>query len=908
MRFYETKDPFIDKQPKMTFAKELSLPLHDRRPPKFGKRGAREEETDLSEINFIIEYSDPLLDTCYKDFEDFSRVMGIRISKSGVPFTVVKGESEACEAYSIKVTGEGVLIRAADTEGIRRAIYYVEDEMKRRDGAFLPLGEIKRKPFIKTRISRCYFSPASHAAVEDKENELLDDEDYYPDEYLNRLAHDGINALWLGASIRYLVKSDLVPEYGKDADRRMKKLNAVIEKCKRYGISTYLFSVDPASDYCNDDLHAHPDMMGEEGDIFIKHICPSVDKAVSYIKDAYKKVFTEAPGLKGYINLSVGESESHCASENVLLCKRCKKKFGTLGKTLAFVEKTIADAIHEVAPDAEYISWTYAHRAWRDEDIRESAENRHTSVRHLVNFEDLGVEKQLGRDRLAYDYWISYVGPGELFKKSIGYDKKRGVKTYAKIQVCSSHEISTVPYIIAPGLLYEKYKYMHDEGVEGVMQCWFFGNYPCLMNKAAGELSFEPFFERREDFLGHLAGIYFGEESDGAVRAYEKFAEGYRNFPIGVDFEWYSPMQDSPCAPYHLEPVDLPMPSTWLVTDMVGSDRVCDSILDGHTMSEVIELCTLMCDQWEEGSEILKGVGSENEQTTVAEATGLIFRSGLNTFKFYDLRNKLALGEKAKAEQLNILSQMEEIVKEEIEISASLIPITEKDNRIGYHSEAHGYKIFPEKLKWRIEEMKKLLETEFEAVRRRINAGEKPLPFYYGEENDARSYHITESSLQNAEWMPFFDENGTPTESAKIRVAYSEKGYSIELSVEKNSAETTVRIDPEFKMFHRTSPLFLQDGKLEIKESASYSLFGEHLNFKRSLFATEYEQKNNAEHYTLTFPCEGLEMEKEHPFRLTVSIFRDGKRQEVLAPDDRVFERLVLGKFSPDAAVFFVPK
>ncbi len=38
--------------------------------------------------------------------------------------------------------------------------------------------------------------------------------------------YDGINALWLGASLRYLVNSDIIPEYGTDADRRMKKLNS----------------------------------------------------------------------------------------------------------------------------------------------------------------------------------------------------------------------------------------------------------------------------------------------------------------------------------------------------------------------------------------------------------------------------------------------------------------------------------------------------------------------------------------------------------------------------------------------------------------------------------------------------------------------------------------------------------
>ncbi len=52
-------------------------------------------------------------------------------------------------------------------------LIYIEDEMKRRFGTFLQIGAIERLPFIKNRISRCYFTPASHAAIEELENELL---------------------------------------------------------------------------------------------------------------------------------------------------------------------------------------------------------------------------------------------------------------------------------------------------------------------------------------------------------------------------------------------------------------------------------------------------------------------------------------------------------------------------------------------------------------------------------------------------------------------------------------------------------------------------------------------------------------------------------------------------------------
>ena len=246
---------------------------------------------------------------------------------------------------------------------------------------------------------------------------------------------------------------------------------------------------------------------------------------------------------------------------------------------------------------------------------------------------------------------------------------------------------------------------------------------------------------------------------------------------------------------------------------------------------------------------------------------------------------------------------MQTIICEEIEISKKLIPITEKDNRIGYHSEAHGYKIFPEKLKWRISEMEKLLKTEFPEVESRILEGKKPLPFYYGEEEGARVYRISESDINSASWQRFINSDGKETDKTKIRVSKTDYSYTIQISL--TGKGDSVRIDPEFKFFHRVSPIILKDGGFTIPESPSYSFFGERAERIRNNFACSYESDDNRETYTLTFGMKILEMEKGDPFRLMIK--RSGSRTDVFAPDDRIFTRLVVGSFSPDAFGFFVP-
>ena len=59
---------------------------------------------------------------------------------------------------------------------------------------------------------------------------------------------------------------------------------------------------------------------------------------------------------------------------------------------------------------------------------------------------------------------------------------KDGKEMYAKIQACCSHEIATLPYIPVPGILFDKLKV----DIAGMMECWYFGNYPSLMSKVAG--------------------------------------------------------------------------------------------------------------------------------------------------------------------------------------------------------------------------------------------------------------------------------------------------------------------------------------------------------------------------------------------------------------------------------------
>ncbi|MBQ5390055.1 MAG: hypothetical protein IIU58_04030, partial [Clostridia bacterium] len=144
-----TRDPFFDKQPEMKFVDDLKRPLHTKAPAYYGTRAAKSSEFDAGRIYIAQKYPDDpdgLLDTVYQDLDLFFQVYGI--GGNQYPIRITKGETEKFEAYSIDITADGITVTANDTEGVRRALIYIEDELRRREAAFLEPCTIYRTPHI----------------------------------------------------------------------------------------------------------------------------------------------------------------------------------------------------------------------------------------------------------------------------------------------------------------------------------------------------------------------------------------------------------------------------------------------------------------------------------------------------------------------------------------------------------------------------------------------------------------------------------------------------------------------------------------------------------------------------------------------------------------------------------------
>ena len=845
-------DEFFEKQPDLKFVEDLKR----YEIPKIKFRETRKGEVCPQTICLDegVFASEALLETSFDDFDEFLSAN----DRKGKEYAVrlVQNAEYGKEEYSIEIGENGCTIEAGEKEGVRRALIRFEDDMLVLGGN-LRLGRVREKIVIERRISRCFFAPINRPPK--NLAELNDDVDYYPEAYLNRLMHDGVNAVWVYAEFEALVRSSYIKEFGEGREKRIEKLNSIIEKCAKYGIEVFVFLITPLSLQENAIVKKYPDLAEKYPQVLGNStigpvaFCTYTPFGEGYLSEAVENLIKSAPKLGGLMSITFGERVTSCGnswpksdgswSNNCPHCKD-KSRMEIITHTVDIIKKSMA----KVDPTKDFISWTYGHRLKPLDMIGEYVDKCPSDAIMMQNFEDDGRVMQLGKKRFALDYYLCYAGPSGMFEFTAKRARKHGKKIYAKMQICCSHELATVPYIPVPGLVYDKMVGAKALGVSGVMESWFFGNYPCLMSKAVGMLSVHKEYESKREFLTELAGIYWnGEAVDAVVNAWECFEKAYTAYPVNVMFNYYGPMHDGIVWELALLPKNFSLPRTWQLTDRPDGDRIGECLFNGHTIEEAIQLSTAMCEDWQKGLDWLatlpQWTEETNEQISVAKALGLLFDSGNNILQFYKLRNDLGYG---RGEAKIILSEMRELVEKEIENSKKMIPLCEADNRLGYHSEAEGYKFFPAKLKSRIENLKRLLTEEFLLVQERIERGFAPLAYFDGEEEDAKSYEAGRCGLESANWQVLDDG------ISKFRIAENGERLEIEL---RSDREEDFYIANEFELFFPLSALIVKsNGELSFHRDAQshQSLLDEKIAIEKGKWSVRSLSENGKTHLILS--------------------------------------------------------
>ncbi|MBQ3343591.1 MAG: hypothetical protein IJG84_16950 [Kiritimatiellae bacterium] len=666
----------------------------------------------------------------------------------------VRGKVAGAESYRIDVAADGVTVTTEDDEGLRRAVYYYQDRVRAGD-----LKSCVRRPWVRNRISRCFFGPIKRPPL--NHDELMDDVDYYPDAYLDRLAHEGVNGLWLTIEWRDIVETSFAkPRVG--AERRLKKLRQTVAKCARYGIKTWAFCIEPKAVPADDPLQAaHPELFGPHGDWTGGMImCAGSPETRRYIEESTKDLFSKVPGLGGLMMISHGERNTSCFSsvspvsgKRSWSCPRCDSM--SPWQLYDLVAGPVVRGMRAAGSEAEFISWLYQPqpRPERSPWIAELA--RHPVPAGTVlayNFESGAIREQLGRFRNGGDYWLSYVGPSEAFRTFAAACLAGGNALGAKIQVGNSHECATVPFVPVPGLLYRKYRAMKAAGVSTVLQCWYFGNYPGVMNKAAGELAYEEFADDEDAFLLRLAAPDWGKDAGLVASLWKRLSDAYAEYPLSNNMQYYGPFHAGIVWPLLPDVEMKPLGRTWKPLDDPSGDMLGEC-LENHTLSEARMLAGRMvrgsrfldrdgrdelealAGRWRGNRERIRDIG-------VMQALQILFESAYDTFSFYSERFLAINASRLHGDNETALAavrRMEKIVARERELSLRMRGLCAADSRLGFHSEAECHQFHVAEIDWRIE---RLCETSARLAEiAAALAGGRPYP-ESAHERDAPSVEV----------------------------------------------------------------------------------------------------------------------------------------------------------------------
>ena len=685
---------------------------------KAPKREYFSDDEKCSGVTVAFQGGSLVPETAFSSLLRVLKAKNVTVGTEGIPVNFSVEPDWEKEEFEVVAAENGVEITGADEDGLRRAVYFFEDRIRECAGRLCSYGKWHRKAQLKIRISRCFFGPTGRPPF--FIDELMNDVDYYPDEYLNKLAHEGINGLWLTMYF-FDMPSTVFPDHGKDAPQRFAKLQKTVEKCARYGIRIYVFFSEPKFFADNFKPHAYPlDSAKDHPELKQLHdrFCTSTENGKKFIRESIEALFSNVHGLGGFINIMFGEDNGTCPGlfhhEYAEHCPECTRR----GAPAVFREQAqiMYEAMKKHSPESEFLGWFYApgsrdgsktakfmeeiEKAWPEECF------------FLYNFESGGMAEQLGKVRTVFDYSLAFVGPSEQFAAMT----ERCARKAAKLQVGCSHEDASVPFIPVPSNLYQKYKFLHEHDVSAAMQCWYFGNYPGVMNKAAGELSFAPFPETEKEFLETLAAPDWRRNAPLAAQAWSHFSAAYQMFPMNICFEWYGPLHHSICWPWHLFPVDEPLAPSWLIHQFpeISGDRIGECLGMHHNLADAIAICRAMDEEWSKGAEIMKKLKAEyaedpdrSEDIGVALAVGLQIKSALNTLLFYDARERMF------RTGVSELEFMRPLVESEISNTLQMKDLCLKDPRLGYHSEAEAFLFHPVRLEKRKDLLVHLLEKDF---------------------------------------------------------------------------------------------------------------------------------------------------------------------------------------------------
>ena len=507
--------------------------------------------------------------------------------------------------------------------------------------------------------------------------ELIDNS--FPDPLLAAYQSLGINGVWTQGVLYTLCPYPFDPSLSEGYEKRIEGMKYLVDKLKKYGIRLFLYMNEPRA-MPPEMFKGQEHLMGSVDDNtgYIS-LCMSTPEVQDYLRNGAKFICENVKGLGGFITITASENRTSCYSHfrnGMTNCPRCVKKNSS--DILAAVNRCLYEGAVAGDPETTVIAWNWAWKRRGEDDIDAKVAALMPKEIGLMSVSEESVQKVVGGVTTSVtDYSISVEGPGELAKNVWRVGKKGGHKTYAKLQLSNTWELSSVPCI---GALDKVYRHLRriselDENgaVDSLMLGWTLGGFPTPSLFVARE-----FYGDKIPTMSEICQKMFAIDDTTLVeKAITALSDAFDEYPFHITTAYNAPQQMGP--------------ANRLFDEKTGynSTMVCYPYDDIDTWRSIyprevyIDQMRKVSENWTKGANMLceaaKGKGNSMLKAFVTHtlAADRHFRSVYNQAKFVWTRDNGSIDTN--------------IIKDEIQLSFDVLSYMAIDPTIGYESSNHYF-------------------------------------------------------------------------------------------------------------------------------------------------------------------------------------------------------------------------
>lgn len=507
--------------------------------------------------------------------------------------------------------------------------------------------------------------------------------DPYPDGYLERLAATGVDGVWLQGVLFKLAPFPWDEKLSEGRETRLENLCKLVARAKKHGIGVWMYLNEPRS-MPQAFFEARGGVKGvSEGDFAA--MCTSAPEVRDYLKESVEHICREVPDLAGFFTISGSENLTTCWSHyQGANCPRCAPRGAA--EVTADLHAALREGIEAAGSKARLIAWDWG---WQDAWAKDVIAKLPKAVEHMsvsewsLPIERGGVKSSVG------EYSLSAIGPGPRATAHWESARAAGHHTLAKLQLGTTWELGSVPYIPVVANVAEHMVRLRDAGVQGALFGWTLGGYPSPNLEVAAMLLSDKGLDADAAMLA-VAERRFGEEAGaGVVKAWKAMGAAFQQFPYSGATVYNAPVQIGPANLLWASPTKYAATMVGIPYDDVNAWRgpyppevfaaQLDKVADGFKAGA--ELYPPRA--WTSGEPMIK-------ERELARACAAVYRAAAVQTRFVVARDGL-FAEEEPAKAWPRLQAVADLIAQQRDLARELYQYQKSDSRIGYEATNHYF-------------------------------------------------------------------------------------------------------------------------------------------------------------------------------------------------------------------------